>query len=126
MWLVIAVASVLAACSFSYSSGVSARSGPATIGVAEDFVLADCGGPHTGPTIMDFDASLWRPVGADPAELASVSPDGEMIDTGTVTLVSAERAEYRSDRGPVYSFERQAGTLTFEGCVPRAHLRDEG
>ena len=111
----------------SYSAQGAAHSGPAAIGVPEKIGLWDCEDARDGPTVVDFDESLWLPVGADPANLMSLADaaDGPG-DWATMTLVAADRAEYRSNRGPVFTFERHGDTLTFEGCVPWAWPLDEG
>jgi hypothetical protein len=122
--LLVVLATALGAC--SYSSTTAAHSGPATLGVPQAIGLWDCGEVPSGPTVVDFDESLWLPVGADPYELASPPVDGDgPADTGTMTLLAPGRAEYRSDRGPVFTFERHGDEFTFEGCVPWASPLDE-
>ena len=122
--IVVIVAIALTACTFS--STIEARSGPATMGVPQEIELWDCGEAPSGPTIVDFDESLWLPVGADPYELASSRAGGNgPADTGTITLMEPDRAEYRSDRGPVFKFERKSDSFTHEGCVPIALSPDE-
>ena len=66
-FLVVALAVFLTACTYSATAG--AHSGPATIGIPEKVDLWDCEDARDGPTLADFDKSLWLPVGADPAEL---------------------------------------------------------
>lgn len=117
-------ATFLSAC--SYSSTTAAHSGPATLGVPQEIGLWDCGEAPSGPTIVDFDESLWLPDGADPVEVANPPVDGNgPADTGTITLVAPDLAEYRSDRGPAFAFERHGDEFTFEGCVPWASPLDE-
>ena len=115
----------LTAC--SYSATAAAHSRPATLGVPEKVGLWDCEDARDGPTLADFDKSLWLPIGADPADLMDLADvaDGPG-DTATMTLVAADRAEYRSDRGPVFTFARHGDTYTFEGCLPQAWPLDEG
>jgi len=123
--LVVALAIFPMAC--SYSATAAAHSGPATLGVPEKVGLWDCEDARDGPTLADFDKSLWLPVGADPADLMNLAEvaDGPG-DTGTMTLVAADRAEYRSDRGPVFAFERDGDTFEFKGCLPQAWPLKEG
>lgn len=123
-FLVVALAVFLTACTYSATAG--AHSGPATIGIPEKVDLWDCEDARDGPTLADFDKSLWLPVGADPAELVSLTDvaDGPG-DTATMTLVSSDRAEYRSDIGPVFTFERHEETFEFEGCVPQVWPANE-
>lgn len=90
---------------------------PATLGVAEEFELwTDCG---LAESAVDFDASMWVPIGVDPAELTS-PPAGvdRPFDTGTMTLVTPDRAEYRSNRGRTFTFERHEGDLLRHDCWP--------
>lgn len=102
----------------TYSAEAAPRSEAATHGVPYSIAFPGCGHQPDGPSIVDLDGSLWLPVGSDPAEVADTAADGgAYADTGTVTLVGRDRAEYRSDRGRVFEFERQPGTVTFEGCV---------
>ena len=118
------LAALVGAC--TYSSTTAALSGPAAIGVPQEVDLWDCGDAPSGPTIVDFDESLWVPVGADPYE-ALESPSsggGGPVDTGTMTLVAPDRAEYRTDHGSVFTFQRYGDESTFEGCVPMALPRD--
>ena len=123
--LVAALAMFLTAC--SYSALAAAHSGPAAIGAPERVGLWDCEDARDGPTIVDFDESLWLPVGADPADLMDLADVADAPgDTATMTLVSTDFAEYRSDRGPVFTFERHGDTFEFAGCVPYAWLLDEG
>ena len=123
--LVAVLAIFLSACSFSATT--AAHSGPARLGVPENVGLWDCEDARNGPTLVDFDKSLWLPVGADPADLTNLADvaDGPG-DTGTMTLLAADRAEYRSDRGPVFTFARHGDTFTFEGCLPYAEPLAEG
>lgn len=114
-----------AAC--SYSAEAAPRSSPAAAGASYEIVFPGCGGEPDGPSIVDFDGSLWLPVGADPAEVADASAEGDAYaDKGSITLVAPDQAEYRSDRGRVFEFERQPGNVTFEGCVLWAFPPDEG
>ena len=120
----VALAIFLTAC--SYRATAAAHSGPAKLGVPERFGLWDCEDARDGPTLADFDKSLWLPVGADPADLMNLADVADRPgDTATMTLVTADRAEYRSDSGPVFTFERHGDTFTFEGCVPYAWPLDE-
>lgn len=121
----VVVAVILTAC--SYSSEAGPHSGPAVIGAPQRIGLWDCEDARAGPTVMDFDQSLWLPVGSDPAELVSLADiaDGPG-DTGSIALVAPDRAEYRSDRGPVFTFARHGDTFTFEGCVPWMITLDQG
>jgi hypothetical protein len=97
------------------------------MGVPEKVGLWDCEGARDGSSVVDFDESLWLPVGADPAELMNMADvaDGPG-DVATMTLVAADRADYRSDRGPVFTFKRHGDTFTYEGCVPWAEPLGEG
>ena len=122
--LVAVLAAFRSAC--SYSSTTAAHTGPASLGVPQGIGLWDCGEAPSGPTVVDFDESLWLPVGAEPYEVANPPVDGNgPADTGTMTLVAPDRAEYRSDRGSVFTFERHGDEFTFEGCVPWASPLDE-
>lgn len=98
----------LGAC--TYSSETAPQSGPATIGVSISYsVYTECG---FRLSLFDLDGSLWTPVDVDPAEMTRVpagfeSPD----DEGTITLMSPERAEYRSSQGRVLVLARHEGNL---------------
>jgi hypothetical protein len=123
--LLVALAIVLAG-GCSYRGTTAAHSRPATLGVPQEIGLWDCGGAPSGPTVVDFDQSLWLLVGSDPHEVASPPVDGNgPADTGRMTLVAPDRAEYRSNRGPVFTFERHGEEFTFEGCLPWASPLDE-
>ena len=125
LFLLVILATALVAC--SYSSEAAAHSGSAEMGAPHRIGLWDCEDTRDGPTVADFDQSLWLPVRRDPAELMSLAEiaDGPG-DAGTITLVGPDRAQYQSDRGSVFTFERHGETLTFAGCVPWAYtLEDE-
>jgi hypothetical protein len=91
--------------------------GPSMVGVPEKFELwTDCG---LAESAVDFDESMWVPVGVDPGELYR-PPAGvdRPFDTGTMTLVTPDRAEFRSHHGRVFTFERHEGDLLRHDCWP--------
>jgi hypothetical protein len=96
------------------------------MGVPQDMQLWDCGETPAGPTFADFDESLWFPVEADPFHFVSPTVDGiGPADSGTMTLVAPDRAEYRTHGGQLFTFERAGNEFTFEGCVPEVMPADE-
>jgi hypothetical protein len=93
-----------------------ANSGHVTQGVRYQFRLyTHCG--LNGPTGPDFDGSFWTSVG--PGDDGSGNPPagfGNPFDIGTMTLVSANVAEYRSSSGASVRFTRQASTKSAGLC----------
>lgn len=106
------VVAILGAC--SYSSEYVAQSGPATVGdVIEYQVNTVCG---LGQSVFDLDGSLWAPLDIDTTDLGP--PDGvdAPTDVGTLTLVAADRAVYRSSSGREFALTRRQGTQVNHEC----------
>lgn len=94
----------------TYSSETAPHSEPATIGVPIEYSLdTDCG---LRLSLFDLDGSLWMPLDVDPAEM-NRTPAGFYgpHDEGTITLISPDRAEYRSSQGRVLVLVRHDGNL---------------
>jgi hypothetical protein len=91
-------------------------SGHVTQGVAYQFRLyTHCGLNY--PTGPDFDGSFWESVGAGDDGSANPPPGfGNPFDNGTMTLLSANLAEYRSSQGVVMRFTRQSGSRVASPC----------
>jgi len=93
-----------------------ANSGHVKQGVRYQFQLyTHCGLNFlTGP---DFDGSFWKSVG--PGDDGSGNPPagfGNPYDNGTMTLVSADIAEYHTSSGASIRFTRQGKTKTSDLC----------
>jgi hypothetical protein len=93
-----------------------AHSGNITQGVRYQFRLyTHCG--LNVPTGPDFDGSFWTTAG--PGDDGSGNPPagfGNPFDNGTMTLISANVAEYRASSGAIVRFTRQASTKTGGLC----------
>jgi hypothetical protein len=93
-----------------------AHSGHVTQGLRYQFRLyTHCG--LNDPTGPDFDGSFWTSAG--PGDEGSGNPPagfGNPYDNGTMTLISANVAEYRSSFGAFMRFNRQASTRTSGLC----------
>jgi len=93
-----------------------ANSGHVTQGVKYGFRLySHCGLDY--PTGPDFDGSFWRSVG--PGDDGSGNPPAGFAnpyDTGTMTLLSAQLAEYHGWSGATMRFTRQGTTVTSGFC----------
>jgi|ERR1700694_60044 len=92
------------------------HSGHVTQGLRYQFRLyTHCG--LNDPTGPDFDGSFWTSVG--PGDDGSGNPPagfGNPYDNGTMTLISANVAEYRSSSGTFMRFNRQASTRSGSLC----------
>lgn len=92
------------------------NSGPVAQGVAYWFRLyTHCGLNY--PTGPDFDGSFWDSTGA--ADDGSGNPPpgfGNPFDNGTMTLLSANLAEYRSSQGVTMRFTRHSGSKVASPC----------
>ena len=81
---------------------------PAEIGVTYEFALyTHCGTDH----LTDFDGSFWRVTTVEQPTL------GDPMDEGTMTLLTADTAEYESNGGGVLRFERITGPKVVPGCT---------
>jgi len=92
------------------------NSGHVTQNVAYQFRLyTHCG--LNNPTGPDFDGSFWESAGA--ADDGSGNPPpgfGNPIDNGTMRLLSANLAEYRSSQGVTVRFSRHSGSKVASPC----------
>jgi hypothetical protein len=105
---------LLAQVGCTYSSVETAHSMPATVGESITWsIYTECGLKYS---IFDLDGSLWVPVDVSPEEMER-TPSGlaRPDDAGTLTLISEDRAEYRSYTGRSFTLARHAGDLTLEG-----------
>jgi hypothetical protein len=93
-----------------------ANSGHVKQGVRYQFQLyTHCGLDY--PTGPDFDGSFWQSVG--PGDDGSGNPPagfGNPHDNGTMTLVSANIAQFRGSSGASMRFTRQSRTKTAGPC----------
>lgn len=108
-----ALASLLVACVFVGEYAPVSES--AVLGVPVSYELyTECG---LAQSAVDFDASMWTPIGVSAEEL-SHTPIGleSPRDPGTLTLVEPDRATFRSNTGRVFDFERHAGNLERRDC----------
>ena len=67
----------------------------ATFGVPEKVGLWDCEDARDGPTVADFDKSLWLPVGADPEPREVDEPDRDGADVQWVERISRQVFAHR-------------------------------
>lgn len=88
-------------------SVVSATSSAAIHGQPFAFEMGHCG--INSP--IDFDGSLWRPVDSVPSDEAYQS------HRGTVTILGANEAEFRSEEGFVLPLRRLNGPQVLPGCA---------
>jgi len=73
----------------------------------EEIVNTDCG---LDGMSFDIDGSLWVPTTIDPAERAGTPPGfAPDQDIGTLTLASADQAQYRTSLGRVVPLTRLPG-----------------
>jgi hypothetical protein len=97
----------------------SPRSARITIGVPYRFTLyTHCG--LDWPGAVDFDGSLWYPIGPGPASDGNTNPPpgyGNPFDRGVMTLVSPTIAQYRSSAGAVMRFSRHVGRQISFPCA---------
>jgi hypothetical protein len=110
----VAILMLVAAC--SYSSIFTPKSEPTAIGTTVTYtVYVGCGLRHS---LFDLDHSLWVPIDVSGEDLTKPpsgfdSPD----DTGTLSLVASNKAEYRSSHGRRIKLVRHEGNLEIEsGC----------
>ena len=83
-------------------------SGAVEMGVEYEFDSQHCGLEW----LTDFDGSFWTP-----EEVPGKDPDFYYNqDQGTMTLVSANTAEYRSSTGEVAVLHRHEGPIVVEGA----------
>lgn len=100
--------------SCTFSSVYEPLSPPAEIGVpVEGTFFTECG---LHQTVFDLDGSLWAPVDLDPADRRP--PDGvrSPTDTGSLTLLAPNRAQYRSSMGRVFELQRREAELRVSDC----------
>ncbi len=92
------------------------NSGHVTQGVAYYFRLyTHCGLNY--PTGPDFDGSFWESSGAGDDGSGNPPPRfGNPFDNGTITLLSANLAEYRSAQGVLIRFTRHGGSKVASPC----------
>ncbi len=88
------------------------ESARAVLGTASPFDVGHCGLSH----IVDFDGSFWD---VDPATMTNAenSQFGINADRGTMTLVAADRAVYKSWTGGEAILHRHIGEKRFSGCM---------
>ena len=94
------------------------RSARITLGVPYRFNLyTHCG--LDWPPAVDFDGSLWDPIGPGAVSDGSGSPPagyGNPYDQGVMTLISPTLARYRSSGELVIQFSRHAGPRVSSAC----------
>jgi hypothetical protein len=96
---------------------VSARSGPAEMGVEYKFSLYTHCGLDQG---VDFDGSLWDfERSGDPADKVGAPPTrfSNPYDYGTMKLISKDEAEFRSSKGVSVIYRRHAGPKLVFICM---------
>lgn len=107
--------SLVVAQACTYSSIWEPYSSPAQIGGTVSYTVS----PRCGldSVAFDMDGSLWVPVSIEAADREG-TPAGFAMgdDVGTLRLISAEDAEYRSSRRRVIPLRRLSGTFEAEGC----------
>lgn len=84
------------------------RSAPVAIGVEYSFDTGHCGLDF----LTDFDGSFWRPSTPTAGEPSFLSNQ----DSGTMTLVSRDRAVYRASTGGQVALHRYPGPVLLQGA----------
>lgn len=105
---------LLAQIGCTFSSVATPHSTPAIVGESIAWsIYTECGLKYS---IFDLDGSLWVPVDVGPEEMER-TPSGlaRPDDAGTLTLLSQDRAEYRSYTGRSLILARHSGDLMLEG-----------
>lgn len=105
---------LLAQVGCTFSSVATAHSGAASVREPIAWsIYTECGLKYS---IFDLDGSLWIAVDVNPEEMER-TPAGlaRPDDAGTLTLLSEDRAEYRSYKGRSFTLIRHSGDLTLEG-----------
>jgi hypothetical protein len=110
----LALAALVAACTFV--SVVTPTSESASVGTSAPYtVYVECGLRHS---VFDLDGSLWVPTGVTNEDVTT-TPSGFLApdDTGILSLVAPDKAQYRSSQGRVIELVRHAGNLEIpSGC----------
>src|SRR5258705_4699597 len=93
--LCLAVALVLALSACHYSSTNAPHSGAAKVGVPVEWIInTSCG---LDWAVYDLDGSLWSPIDIDAGDRNGTAA-GDDNDAGTLTLISKDRAEFRTSQ----------------------------
>ena len=108
---------VLAVAGCHSTSEYAPHSSPVEVGVPVEWIVySGCG---LSFTYFDLDGSLWLPETIGPEDQTGTPAGFEADnDTGTLTLVSKEAANYRSSGGRVIALKRMPGNvvLSDEHC----------
>lgn len=106
--LLVAMVGLAAGC--DVTSVDAPHSSPTTVGSSvEAIVSTECG---LDGMSFDIDGSLWVPKDINPSERHGAPPGFDPDnDTGTLTLVSKETAEYRTSLGRVVTLARLPGNF---------------
>jgi len=109
--VLLALAVAVSAC--HWSSTDAPHSGPAEIGVPVEWIInTSCG---LDWAVYDLDGSLWSPTGIEAGDRNGTAA-GDDNDVGTLTLISKDRAEYRTSLGRVVPLARLPGDFTRDDC----------
>lgn len=112
LWVVLVLALAVSAC--TYSSTYEPHSGPAETGVPVEWIInTSCG---LDWAVYDLDGSLWSPIDIKAGDQEGTVVGGDDNDTGTLMLISNDRAEYRTSQGRVVALARLPGDYTRDDC----------
>lgn len=93
------------------------RRGTVPLGIPQRFALAHCG--LFSP--IDFDGSLWDPVGGDDGFGGPLTDDqqGELVNatSGTLTLIQPNLAQFVTPLGAVVTLSRHNGGRLYHLCA---------
>ena len=112
--LCVALAFVLAVAACGFSSTYEPHSGAAEVGVPVDWTINTACGLDWA--VFDLDGSLWSPIDMEAGDRNGTAAGGDSIDVGTLTLLSNDRAEYRTSQGRVVALARLPGEFTRNDC----------
>lgn len=98
----------------TYTSIVTPKSEPTSVGTSAEYtVYVGCG---LRQSVFDLDGSLWVPVGVSSEDMSRTPAGFEAPDdTGMLTLVARNRAEFLSSQGRLIVLDRHEGNLEIDG-----------